>query len=119
MRKKKTVLYTEFDGSENIDQTIALDWKDIRPGQRLILGNPSNLYYQYIYPSLVFKEHKVDNLKELLDYKGMEVVVISVLKMTDGCFYAVLQRTEKKFSDQTTRIYAELKSSFVEKELIE
>lgn len=120
MKKRRPVLFPEFIGNENISDKVDLRWQDIRPNQKLKIGRPSNRYYQYIYPSLSFKEHSLDNLKELLDIEGTEVYVRSILKMKNGESYAVLLRAgDVCFTGAKAHIYAEIKKSCESLELIE
>lgn len=84
------------------------------------IGKPSNRYYQYIYPSLNFNEHSLDNLNELLDIEGTEVYVRSILKMKNGESYAVLSKSgDVCFTGARVHIYAEIKKSYESLELIE
>lgn len=120
MKKTRPVLFPEFIGDENMSNKVDVSWKDIRPGHKLKIGKPSNRYYQYICPSLNFKEHSLDHLKELLDLEGIDVSVRSVLKMKNGESYAVLSRAgEVPFSNNNMLIYAELKKSFESFELLD
>jgi hypothetical protein len=120
MKKSRPVLFPEFIGNENISDNVSMRWRDIRPNHQLKMGRPSNRFYQYIYPSLNFKEHSLDNLKDLLDFEGMEVYVRSILKMKNGESYAVLSRIgDESFSEDRVHIYAEIKKSYESLELIE
>ncbi len=118
MKKRRPVFYPEFDVDEKTPKVDTLEWQNIRPGQYLKIGDPSNRYYQYIYTSLSFDDHKVENLKKLLSFEGMEVVVISILKMKDGSFFAVLERKGEAFTDRISRVYADLKNAYLKKELV-
>lgn len=95
-------------------------WQDIRPDFKLKIGRPSNRYYQYIYPSLNFKEHSLENLKGLLDFEGMEVYVRSILQMKGGESYAVLRRLgDQTFAEDITTVYAEIKKSYNAHEIVQ
>lgn len=120
MKKSRPVLFPEFIGNENISDKVGMKWQDIRPDHQLKMGRPSNRFYQYIYPSLNFKEHSLENLKDLLDFEGMKVYVRSILKMKNGESYAVLSRIgDVCFSEDRVHIYAEIKKSYESLELIE
>lgn len=113
-------MFPEFIGDENMSAHVDTKWQDIRPDHKLKIGRPSNRYYQYIYPSLNFKDHSLDNLKELLEIEGTEVYVRSILKMTNGESYAVLSRSgDAFFNGDKSRIYAEIQKSYESFELIE
>ncbi len=118
MKKRRPVFYPEFNVEEKESKVEVLEWQHMRPGQNLKIGDPSNKYYQYIYTSLNFDDHKVENLKKLLNFKGMEVVVVSILKMKDGSFFAVLERKGEVFTDKISRVYADLKNAYLKKELV-
>ncbi len=120
MKKSRPVLFPEFIGNENMSSKIDIGWQDIRPGHKLKIGKPSNRYYQYISPSLNFKEHSLENLKALLDLEGIMVSVRSILKMNNGESYAVLAREgEVPFSNNNIHVYAELKKSLDSFELLD
>ncbi len=120
MKKSRPVLFPEFIGFEDMATKVDINWQDIRPNHKLKIGRPSNRYYQYLYPSLNFKEHSLDNFNELLEFEGVEVYVRSVLKMKNGEFFAVLVRTgNTSFSENIVNIYAELKNSYSLNELLE
>lgn len=120
MKKSRPVLFPEFIGRENMAVKEDLGWQDIRPGFKLKIGKPSNRYYQYIYPSLRFKEHSLDHLKELLQFEGIEVYVRSILKMKGGESYAVLRRPEdQSFTKDITTVYAEIMKSHTANEIID
>lgn len=120
MKKTRPVLFPEFIGSENMAVEEDLRWQDIRPDVTLRIGKPSNRYYQYIYPSLNFKEHSLENLKELLDFEGMEVYVRSILQMKGGESYAVLRRSgDQIFTEDITTVYAEIKKSYGANEIVQ
>lgn len=120
MKKTRPVLFPEFIGRENMAVVEDLKWQDIRPDAKLKIGRPSNRYYQYIYPSLNFKEHSLENLKELLDFEGMEVYVRSILQMKGGESYAVLRRSgDEVFTKDISTVYAEIKKSYTANEIIE
>jgi hypothetical protein len=119
MKKSRPVLFPEFIGNENMSSTVDVRWQDIRPSHKLTIGRPSNRYYEYIYPSLNFKEHSLDNLRELLGFEGIEVYVRSVLKMKNGESYAVLAREgDVPFAKDVVHIYAEIKKSHGSFELL-
>lgn len=118
MKKREPVFYPEFNADEKVAKVEAIEWLNIRPGQHLKLGEPSNRYYQYIYTSMNFNNHKVENLKKLLNFQGMEVVVVSILKMNDGSFFAVLEKKGEAFTERISRIYADLKNAYLKKELV-
>ncbi|NAS13281.1 hypothetical protein [Poritiphilus flavus] len=91
----------------------------IRPGSVLRLGSPVNQMYSSIYPSLEFKEHTLADLKSLKKLKGMIVVVISILTLTQGAHYAVLRpEKNKNFHKNLDRLYAEIPGSLEKKELL-
>lgn len=121
MKKSRPVLFPEFSGNENMTSKVDdVKWQDIRPDHKLKIGSPSNRYYQYIYPSLKFKEHSLDNLRELLDVEGMDVCVRSILKMKNGESFAVLRREgDIPFYKDLLLIYAEIKNSFGTFELLD
>lgn len=120
MKKTRPVLFPEFIASENMAVEEDLRWQDIRPDVTLRIGKPSNRYYQYIYPSLNFKEHSLENLKELLDFEGMEVYVRSILQMKGGESYAVLRRSgDQIFTEDITTVYAEIKKSYGANEIVQ
>jgi hypothetical protein len=120
MKKSRPVLFPEFIGNENMSAKVDIRWQDIRPGQKLKIGKPSNRYYQYISPSLNFKEHSLDNLRALLDLEGIIVSVRSVLKMKNGESYAVLGREgEVPFCNNSIHVYAELRKSLDSLELLD
>lgn len=120
MKKSRPVLFPEFIGRENMAVEENFRWQDIRPGFKLKIGKPSNRYYEYIYPSLNFKEHSLNNLKELLQFEGIEVYVRSVLKMKGGESFAVLTREEDQvFTKEITTVYAEIKKSYTANEIID
>jgi len=120
MKKSRPVLFPEFIGSENMTTEVDDRWKDIRPDCKLKIGKPSNRYYQYIFPSLNFKQHSLENLNELLELEGVEVCVRSVLKMKNGESYAVLRKTEEGvFPGNLDTIYAEIEKSFVAHEILD
>ncbi|MFS4468710.1 hypothetical protein [Maribacter sp. 2210JD10-5] len=117
-KRERPIPFPEYDSTENNIDVQGLQWEDIRPGQRLKLGKPSNRYFEYIYPSLNFSEHRVYSLKELSQFEGTEVLVTSILKMKNGTYYAVLDRMDgTPFSKRIARIYAELEKSFLKNEL--
>ncbi len=120
MKKSRPVLFPEFIGNENMTSKVDFRWQDIRPDYKLKIGRPSNRYYEYIYPSLNFKEHSLDNLRALLDFEGIEVYVRSVLKMKNGESYAVLAREgDVPFAKDMVHIYAEIKKSHSSFELLD
>lgn len=120
MKKSRPVLFPEFIGNENMTSKVDFRWQDIRPDYKLKIGRPSNRYYEYIYPSLIFKEHSLDNLRALLDFEGIEVYVRSVLKMKNGESYAVLAREgDVPFAKDMVHIYAEIKKSHSSFELLD
>lgn len=113
-------MFPEFMGRENMAVEEDMRWQDIRPDFKLKIGRPSNRYYQYIYPSLNFKEHSLENLKELLDFEGMEVYVRSILQMKGGKSYAVLRRPgDETFAEDITTVYAEIKKSYTSNEIVQ
>lgn len=119
MKKSRPIFYPEFDDVKNNAERVDNKWQDIRPSQRLKIGRPSSLYFQHIYPSLNFKEHSINNFKEMLKFEGMEVFVTSILKMKNGESYAVLDRKENVFfSKNISRIYAEVEKSFLSNEIV-
>lgn len=119
MKKSRPILYPEFEDIKNIAERVEHKWQDIRPSHRLKIGKPSSLYFQHIYPSLNFKEHSINNFKEMLKCEGMEVFVTSILKMKNGESYAVLDRKENNFfTKDVSRIYAEVEKLFVTNELV-
>ncbi|MFD0798964.1 hypothetical protein ACFQZJ_15940 [Maribacter chungangensis] len=120
MKKSRPVLFPEFIGNENMSSKVDVRWQDIRPEHKLKIGKPSNRYYQYIYPSLNFEDHSLDNLNGLLDYEGFEVYVRSILKMKNGESYAVLARQgDVLFSQDMVHIYAEIQKAHESFELLD
>lgn len=120
MTKRMPILYPEFNSDEGIKAHEKVSWKNIGPKHKLKLGKPSNRYYQYIYTSLNFREHSLHDLRDLLQFEGMEVFVRSVLKMNNGESYAVLRKCEDRpFSADIQHIYAEIKKSYSSKEILE
>jgi len=120
MKKSRPVLFPEFMGNENIDEEVTMNWRSIRPDCKLKIGKPSNRYYQYIYPSLNFKEHSLNNLNDLLDLEGMEVYVRSILQMKNGESYAVLTVAgDAIFPGDLATIYAEVEKSYTANEILD
>ncbi|QLG45667.1 hypothetical protein [Costertonia aggregata] len=119
MKKERPILFPEFENSVSGDKIKEEENHDIRPGHRFKIGKPSNRYFQYIHTSLNFNEHNIKGLKDMLGLQGLEVMVTSILMMTNGVSYAVLMRNDKKqFLDNTLKIYAETEKSLRTKELI-
>lgn len=119
MKKARPVMYPEFVGGENMTTEVNSSWKDIKPGDKLKLGKPSNRYYQYIFPSLKFKEHNLNELNELVKMEGAQMYVRSILKMKNGDNYGVLYCKEHVVAPNSeTSLYAELKNAFLNNELV-
>ncbi len=120
MTKRSTQRISVYEDLEN---TLGISKEaaavSIRPGSVLRLGNPTHQMYSSIYPSLKFKEHTISDLKSLKKLKGMIVVVISILTLTQGAHYAVLRpEKDKNFHKNLDRLYAEIPVSLEKKELL-
>ncbi len=120
MKKTRPVLFPEFMGNENMVADVNMNWQNIRPDCKLKIGKPSNRYYQYIYPSLNFEQHSLNNLNDLLDLEGLEVYVRSILQMKNGESYAVLRTLgEELFPGNLESIYAEVEKSYLAYEILD
>ncbi|WP_425234760.1 hypothetical protein [Ulvibacterium sp.] len=119
MKKEIILPFPEYDKNDRTRTTTDNEEIPIRPGMLFKLGRPSNLYYEFIYASLHFDRHKLSDLKELLQFRGTEVQVVSILKMKDGSTIAALSRTDDKaFSENTTKLFADISKSIKAKELL-
>jgi len=93
----------------------------MRIGLRDILkiGKPSNRYYQFIHPSLDFKNHQLEDLAKLRKIKDAIVTVSSILTMKGGRLVAVLRRNDgKNYQNRLERVFADVNESLRAKELL-
>ncbi|MEO1012283.1 MAG: hypothetical protein AAFX53_13325 [Bacteroidota bacterium] len=119
--KKEVVL--PFPGYETVKEKKVGVPKDaeipIRPRMLLRLGKPSKSIYEFVYASLHFEKHTLSDLKGLLKFQGMEVEVVSILKMKDGSSIAALRRPEgDNFSEGVESLFADVVKSIKAKELL-
>lgn len=119
MKKEIILPFPEYDKNNRIRTKTDSEEILIRPGMLFKLGRPSNLYYEFIYASLHFDRHRLSDLKKLLKFRGMQVQVVSILKMKDGSTIAALSRTDgKAFSENITKLFADISKSIKTKELL-
>ncbi|WP_299530904.1 hypothetical protein [Ulvibacterium sp.] len=119
MKKEVILPFPKFDERNERNPKANMEEIPVRPGMLFRIGRPSNLYYEFVYASLHFDRHKLSDLKKLLQFQGIEVQVVSILKMKDGSTIASLSRTDgKTFSETVTKLFADISKSIRAKELL-
>jgi hypothetical protein len=109
--KKEPIIY--FPKSDEVP-----DKKEARVGEIVRIGKPSSRYYQYIYHSLNYNSHRLNDLQALLKLEGVNVKIISILKMRTGGKIAVLHRKDGKgFSANIEKLFASLEKAIDTEEL--
>lgn len=87
-------------------------------GQILRIGKPSKRHYEYLYHSLNYNSHTIEELQKLLKLEGLKVKIVSILKMSNGSEIAVLRKKdERPFLNDIEKIFSDLNKGLETKEL--